>query len=40
MEVRIQGRLLRFARLEADKFHYLEDPQTLVDCIEKVSGAH
>jgi hypothetical protein len=35
MEVRIQGRLLRFARLEADKFHYLEDPQTLVDALKK-----
>src|SRR5258705_102343 len=29
-QVRVQGRLLRTARLEADKYHFLEDPDALL----------
>src|ERR1700756_3463421 len=29
-QVRVQGRFLRMARLEADKYHFLEDPETLL----------
>ena len=29
-EVRVRGRLLRIARLEADKYHFLEDPDVLL----------
>src|SRR5882762_7161331 len=29
-QVRVQGRFLRMARLEADKYHFLEDPEALL----------
>lgn len=37
-EVRIDGRLLRTARLEADKFQFLDDPQPMLEGLRK-SGA-
>src|SRR4029077_123495 len=30
-EIRVEGRLLRTARLEADGYHFLDDPQPLLD---------
>ena len=34
-EVRIRGRFLRIARLEADKYQFLDDPQALIDGLRK-----
>jgi hypothetical protein len=32
-EVRVQGQLLRSARLEADKFHFLDDPEKMMEAL-------
>jgi hypothetical protein len=34
-EIRVEGRLLRTARLEADGYHFLDDPQPLLDGIRR-----
>jgi hypothetical protein len=34
-EIKIQGRLLRVARLEADKYEFLDDPETLIEGLRK-----
>ena len=34
-EIKIQGRLIRIARLDADGFHFLDDPQPIVDALLK-----
>jgi hypothetical protein len=34
-EIRIQGRLLRIAFLEADKYHFLSDPEPVLDGMRK-----
>ena len=34
-EVRVHGRLIRIARLDAEKYHFLEDPQPLLDGLRK-----
>jgi hypothetical protein len=38
-QIRVQGRLLRTARLEADKYQFLDDPEPLLDALRK-SGTH
>src|SRR6266478_7761351 len=30
-EIRVTGRLVRIARLEADMYHFLEDPETMLE---------
>jgi hypothetical protein len=34
-EIKIAGRLLRIARLDADKYRFLEDPETILDALRK-----
>jgi hypothetical protein len=34
-EIRIQGRFVRTARLEADGYHFLDDPQPLLDGLQR-----
>jgi hypothetical protein len=34
-DIRIEGRLIRIARLEADKYHFIEDPEPLLDGLRK-----
>ena len=34
-EIRVQGTLLRTAHVEGEKFIFLEDPQSVVDCLRK-----
>jgi hypothetical protein len=34
-EIRVTGRVLRMARLEADKYQFLDDPQTLLEELRK-----
>jgi len=34
-EIRVHGRLIRIARLDAEKYHFLEDPQPLLDGLRK-----
>ena len=34
-EIRIQGRLIRIARLDADKYQFLSDPQPLLDELQR-----
>jgi hypothetical protein len=34
-EIRVEGRLLRTARLEADGYHFLDDPQPLLDGLRR-----
>lgn len=34
-EIRVQGRLIRIARLDAEKYHFLDDPQPVVDGLRK-----
>jgi hypothetical protein len=34
-EIRVQGRLLRIARLEGDKYQFLNEPQTVVEALRK-----
>lgn len=34
-EIKVQGRLFRIARLEADKYQFLEDPEALLDGLRK-----
>src|SRR2546425_6813291 len=34
-EIRVQGQLLRTARLEADKFQFLDNPQTMLEELRK-----
>lgn len=38
-QIRVQGRLLRTARLEADKYQFVDDPKPLLDALRK-SGIH
>ena len=39
-EVKVQGTLLRFARIEGDKYEFLDDPQQLIEqlrrCVHRV----
>ena len=39
-QIRIEGRLLRIARLDADKYHFLDDPEEIIaglrDCGRRV----
>ncbi len=30
-EIRVEGRLLRVARLDADKYYFLDDPETVIE---------
>jgi hypothetical protein len=32
-EIRVDGRFLRIARLDADKYHFVEDPETVIEAI-------
>src|SRR6266487_3508147 len=34
-EIRVQGRLIRTARLEGDKYTFLDDPEALLDGLRK-----
>lgn len=34
-QIRVQGKLLRIARLEADKYQFLQDPQALVEGLQQ-----
>jgi hypothetical protein len=34
-EIRVQGKLVRTARLEADRYHFLDDPAPLLDALRK-----
>jgi hypothetical protein len=34
-EIRVHGRLLRIARLDAEKYHFLDDPQPVLDGLRK-----
>ena len=34
-EIKISGRLLRIARLDADKYQFLDDPEAVVDGLRK-----
>ena len=34
-EIRIQGRLIRIARLDGDKYQFLDDPEPVVDGLRK-----
>jgi hypothetical protein len=34
-EIRVQGRLVRIARLEADRYHFLDDPVPFLDALRK-----
>ncbi len=34
-EVRVAGRVVRIARLDAEKYHFLEDPETFLDGLRK-----
>src|SRR3954447_2468658 len=34
-EIRIQGRLLHIAKPDADRYHFLEDPQSVLDGLRK-----
>src|SRR6266566_9017549 len=34
-EIKIQGRLIRIARLDADKFQFLDDPEPVLDSLRK-----
>ena len=34
-EIRIDGRMLRIARLDADKYHFLDDPEPMLDGLRK-----
>jgi hypothetical protein len=34
-EIRVQGRLIRIARLEGDKYEFVEDPESLLDGLRK-----
>src|SRR5271157_646468 len=34
-QVRIRGRLIRSGRLEADKYHFLEDPEPVLEDLRK-----
>lgn len=35
-QIRIAGRILRIARLEAEKYHYLDDPKPVIDQLAKL----
>jgi hypothetical protein len=34
-QIRIEGRVLRMARLDADKYHFLDDPETMIEGLRK-----
>src|SRR5579859_2018058 len=34
-EIRVEGRFLRIARLDADKYHFLEDPEPVIEAVRK-----
>ena len=34
-QVRVQGRLLRIARLDADKYHFVDDPAVMLDTLRR-----
>jgi hypothetical protein len=34
-EIRVEGRLLRIARLDADKYHFLDDPEAVIEAVRK-----
>ncbi len=34
-EIRVQGRLIRIARLDADRFHFLDEPELMLDALRK-----
>lgn len=34
-EIRIEGRVIKIARLEADKYHFLDDPELLIESLRK-----
>src|ERR1700730_14459078 len=34
-EIKVQGRLIRIARLDADGYHFLDDPEVLIDGLKR-----
>jgi hypothetical protein len=34
-EIRVEGRVVRTARLDADRYHFLDDPETLIEGLRK-----
>jgi hypothetical protein len=34
-EIRVEGRFLRIARLDADKYYFLEDPEAVIEAVRK-----
>lgn len=34
-EIRIEGRMIRIARLDADKYHFLDDPEPVLEALRK-----
>lgn len=38
-EIKVEGRMVRIARLDAEKYHFLEDPETFLDGLRKC-GEH